>query len=105
MRELQHTLHVEPLVDGPRCDGDVLRVEDDEVSLLGDAEDELLDALDPPRRQVGRQLDVVADGHDEPGQPDVVPGEGVAVRRQQGRLLRRREGHRDVVDRTYLCKG
>ena len=104
MRVLQHALHVEPLVDGPRGDGDVLGVEDDEVALLGDAEDELLDALHPPRRQVGRQLDVVPDGHDELGQPDVVPGKGVAVRRDERGLFWLRDGDRYVVDGTDFCR-
>ena len=105
MRELQHALHVQPLVDGPRRYGDVLRMEDDEVPLLCDAEDELLDALDPSRRQVGGQLDVVPDGHDELGQPDVVPGKGVAVCRDERRIFWLRDGHRYVVvEGTYVCK-
>ena len=104
MRELQHALHVQTLVDGPRRDGDVLRMEDDEISLLCDAEDELLDALHPSRREVGSQLDVVPDGHDELGQPDVVPGKGVAVRRDERGLFWLRDGDRYVVDGTDFCR-
>ena len=57
-------------VDGLAGDVHVLNVEDDEICLLGDLKDELDDPLHFQRRQVGRQLKVVADRADENWQPE-----------------------------------
>ena len=75
----QHPFDFQPLVDCPARDVYVLRMEDDEVGLLLDGEEELLDALHPEGCQVGSQLNVVAHGLYEIGQPDIVPREGLSI--------------------------